>query len=134
MDHEDGDGDGASLTLVLMETLEGERRSLPEVIPAAFPPSIFSGGSLLSPVSWFCVSPQPARETPRGTIFIVGFRSRRSQGDKDRQQRSHEAQNKGSHAAKESGHVGLCLWAFGPPLFRLQIGRASCRERVFRAV
>ena len=64
------------LTVVLMETPEGGWKSLPEVIPAAFPPPIFSGGSLLSSVSWFCVSPPPPRETPRGTIFIVGFRSR----------------------------------------------------------
>jgi hypothetical protein len=33
------------LTLVLMEMLEGGWRSLPEVIPVAFPPPIFSSGS-----------------------------------------------------------------------------------------
>ena len=107
------------LTVVLMETPEGERRSLPEVIPAAFPPPIFSGGSLLSPISWFCVSPPPSSGKHRGTIFIVVFRSRRSFGKKDRRQRSHEAQNKGSHAARESSHVGLCVLALGPPLLRL---------------
>ena len=31
----------------------------------------------------------------------------------------HFRQKGGSHLAKESGRVGLCLWAFGPPLFRL---------------
>ena len=54
-----------------------------------------------------------------GTIFIVGFRSRRSRGRKDRRQRSHEAPEGGPHAAKESGRVGLCLLAFGHPLFLL---------------
>ena len=39
MDHEDGDGDGAVLAVVLMETPEGGWRRPPEVIPAVFPPS-----------------------------------------------------------------------------------------------
>ena len=42
----------------------------------------------------------------RGTIFIVGFRSRGSFGKKDRRQRSHEGENRVPHAARESGHVG----------------------------
>ena len=39
MDHEDGDGDGVVLAVMLMETPEGGWRRPPEVIPAAFPPS-----------------------------------------------------------------------------------------------
>ena len=41
-----------------------------------------------------------------GDIFIVGVRSRRSHGKKDRRQQSHEAPEGGPHTAKESGHVG----------------------------
>ena len=58
-------------------------------------------------------------QSTSGGYFIVGFRSRRSRGQKDRWQRSHEAENKGSHAAKESGRVGPCVLALGPPLLRL---------------
>ena len=43
-------------------------------------------------VSWFCVSPPPPPETPRGTIFIAGFRSRRSHGDENGWHRSHEGE------------------------------------------
>ena len=39
MDPEDGDGDGAGLDGGVNETPDGGWRSLPEVIPAAFPPS-----------------------------------------------------------------------------------------------
>ena len=42
--------------------------------------TLFRSGSLLSFVSWFCVSPPPPRDLRRGAIFIVGFRSRRSRG------------------------------------------------------
>ena len=40
-----------------------------------FPTPIFSGSSLLSLYFWFFVSPSPTCETPRGTIYAVGFRS-----------------------------------------------------------
>ena len=39
MDHEDGDGDGAGLDVGVDGDSGGGWRSLPEVIPAAFPPS-----------------------------------------------------------------------------------------------
>ena len=39
MDHEDGDGDGAGLDGGVDGDSRGGWRSLPEVIPAAFPPS-----------------------------------------------------------------------------------------------
>ena len=92
MDHEDGDGDGAGLDGGVDEDFGGgmEEPSGGDSGSVPPPPPIFSGGSLLSHVSWFCVSPPPPRETPRGTIFIVGFRSRRSRGDEDRRHRSHE--------------------------------------------
>ena len=51
-----------------------------------------------------------------GAIFIVGFRSRRSRGRKDRRQRSHEAPEGGPHAAKESGRVGHSLLGLRAPL------------------
>ena len=101
------------LTVVLMETPEGERRSLPEVIPVAFPPPIFSNGSLLSPVSWFCVSPLPPFETHRGTIFIVGFRSRRSHGDEDRRHRSLEGQIGGSTRPRNLATWAYLFWPSG---------------------
>ena len=66
----------------------------------------------------FRVSPPPPRETPRGTIFIVVFRSRRSHGDENGRHRSHEAQDGGSHAAKESCRVGPPILALGSPFVR----------------
>ena len=91
------------LTVVLMETPEGGMEE----------PSGGDSGSVSplrsSPATAFCllfrdfcVSPPPPFETHRGPIFIVGFRSKGSFGKKNRRQRSHEAQFRGSHAAKES--------------------------------
>ena len=80
-----------------------------------FPPSIFSGGSLLSLCFWFCVSPPPPLENPRGAIFIVGFRSRRSHGDEDRWQQSLEGPDEWSHAARYRGRMGHPLLALRPP-------------------
>ena len=116
MDHEDGDGldsgvDGDSRG-GMEEPSGGDSGGVP-------PPPIFFGGSLLSLVSWFCVSPPPPSRKRRGTIFIVGFRSRGSFGTKDRRKRSHEGPDGVPHAAKESGRVGHPLLAFGPPLFRI---------------
>ena len=81
-----------------------------------FPPPICSSRSLFR---GFCVSPALSYGKRRGTIFIVVFRSKGRFGKKDRRQQSHEGQSGGSHVAKESGRVGPCLLAFGPPLFRL---------------
>ena len=105
MDHEDGDGDGAGLD----GGVDGDSGGGMEKTSGGD-----SGG-----VSWFCVSPPPPRETPRGTIFIVGFRSRRSHGDENRRHRSHEGKNKGSHAAKESSHVGPPISVLGLPFLRI---------------
>ena len=49
----------------------------------------------------FCVS-----LPPRGTIFTVGFRSRRSHGDEDRRHRSHEGEKGVPHASWYRGRVG----------------------------
>ena len=91
MDHEDGDGDGAGLDV----GVDGDSGGGMEE-----PSGGDSGGvsSLRSsPAAAFCllfrvfrVSPPPPRETPRGTLFIVGFRSRRSHGDENERHRSHE--------------------------------------------
>ena len=77
MDHEDGDGDGAGLD----GGVDGDSGGGMEE-----PSGGDSGGvSPLrsSPVAAFCLlfrgfvfPPPPSCETPRGTIFIVGFRSR----------------------------------------------------------
>ena len=60
-----------------------------------------------SPAAAFCllfrvyrVSPLSPRETPRGTLFIVGFRSRRSHGDENGRHRSHEGEKRVPHAAR----------------------------------
>ena len=119
MDHEDGDGDGAGLDGGvdgdsgggMEEPSGGDSGGVSPLrsSPAATLCLLFRG---------FCVSLPPPRETPRGTIFIVVFRSRRRHGDEDRRDRRLEAQDRGSHAAKESGHVGPPLLALGFPFFR----------------
>ena len=53
MDHEDGDGDGAGLDGGVDGDSGGGWRSLPEVIPAAFPPS------------------DPLRRQPSVSCFVV---------------------------------------------------------------
>ena len=118
MDHGDSDGDGAGLD----GDVDGDSRGGMEepfggdsggVSPLRSSPAaafclLFCG---------FCVSPPPPRETPRGTIFIVGFRSRRSHGDKDRRHRSHEGEKGVHHVARESGHVGPPNFLLGLPFF-----------------
>ena len=84
MDHEDGDGDGAGLDGGvdgdsgggMEEPSGGDSDGVPPLgsSPVAAFFLLFCG---------FCVSPPPPRETPRGTIFIVGFRSRRRHEDED---------------------------------------------------
>ena len=111
MDHEDGDGDGAGLDGGVDGDSGGWRRP-PEAIPAVFPPSdlLWRQPSVFCFVV-LCFSAASSR-SPSGAIFRVGFRSRRSRGRKDRQQRSHEAPEGGPLTAKESGRVGHPL--FGP--------------------
>ena len=55
---------------------------------------------------------------PRGGLYIVVFRSRRSFGKKDRQQRRPEGHFGGSHTVRESGRVGPSLLAFWSPFLR----------------
>ena len=126
MDHEDGDGDGAGLD----GGVDGDSGGGMEE-----PSGGDSGGvSPLqsSPATAFCLLflgfvflRRLLRETPRGTIFIVGFRSRRSHGDENGRHRSHEAQDGGSHVAKESGRVGPPLLALGSPFVRFLRSYAS---------
>ena len=71
-----------------------------------------TGPGLCFVVSLFTASSSQRRVA----IFIVGFRSRRSRGRKDRRQRSHEAPEGGPHMAKESGCVGHPLLGLRPPL------------------
>jgi hypothetical protein len=54
----------------------------------------------------FLISPLPPFATCRGTIIIVGFRSRQSHRDEDRRHRSHEGGTSMPHAARESDRVG----------------------------
>ena len=109
MDHEDGDVDGAGLDGGvdgdfgggMEEPFGGDSGG---VSPS--PSDLLRRQPSVSCFVVFCVSPLPPCETPRGTIFIVGFRSRRRHGDEDRRHRRLEAQDRGPHAAKESGRVG----------------------------
>ena len=103
-------------SLFIMETVEtllGEVETTPAVLRRSFPPPIcmfrplFRGFSVYGRLLAIYVG---------GAIFIVGFRSRRSRGRKDRRQRSHEAPEGGPHAAKESGRVGHPLLCLRPPL------------------
>ena len=102
-----------------METMEKSLEKM-ETTPAAprrsFPPPICSSRSLFR---GFCVSAALLSEGRRRLFFIVGFRSRRSHGRKDRRQRSLEAPDGGSHAARFLGRVGHPLLGLGPPLVRL---------------
>ena len=84
MDHEDSDGDGAGLDGHVdgdsgggtEEPSEGDSGGVSPLrsSPAAAFCLLFRG---------FCVSSPPPCETPRGTIFIVGFRSIRRHEDED---------------------------------------------------
>ena len=112
-------------SLFIMETVEmtlGEMETTPTAPRRSFPPPICSSRSLFR---CFYVSEALSSGKRQGTIFIVVFRSKGSFGKKDRRQRSHEGQKGGSHTAKKSSRVGLCLWAFGPPLFCLLLSYAS---------
>ena len=106
-------------SLFIMETVEmslGVMEITPVAPRRSFPPPICSSSSLFR---CFCVSAALSSRKRQGTIFIVGFRSRESFGKKDRRKRSHEAQNGWSHAAQESGCVGLSILALRPPLLHL---------------
>ena len=117
MDQEDGDGDGAGLDV----GVDGDSGGGMEE------PSGGDSGSVSplrsSPAAAFCllfrvfrVSPPPPHETPRGTLFIVGFRSRRSHGDENGRHRSHEGEKRWSYAARESDRVGPPILGLGPPM------------------
>ena len=68
-----------------------------------FPPSNLQ---LLISVSVFlCLRPTPSGKL-QGTIYAVGFRSRRNQGDEDRRHQSHKGERGWSHAARYRGRVG----------------------------
>ena len=111
-------------SLFIMETVEKSLEKMettPEVLHRSFPPPIGSPRSLFR---FLCFCGAPSRER-RGIIFIGVFRSKRSLWRKDRRQRSSEAQDGGSHAAKESGRVGHPLLALGPPFVRFIRSHAS---------
>ena len=117
MDHEDGDGDSAGLDGGvdgdsgggMEEPSGGDSGGVSPLrsSPAAAFCLLFLG---------FCVSPPPPSETPRGTIFIVGFRSRRSHGDENGRHRSHKAQDRDPTRPRN-----LATWAhlFSPSCLRL---------------
>jgi hypothetical protein len=54
----------------------------------------------------FSISLLPPFMTRRGTLFIVGFRSRWSHRDEDRRHRSHKGGTSMPHAARELDRVG----------------------------
>ena len=61
--------DGDDLAVDVDDEHAGGGGALWRWIPTAFPPPIFSGGSLLSLYFCFCVSAPPPCETPQG-LFI----------------------------------------------------------------
>jgi len=103
---------GVDYSLFIMESMEMSLEEV-ETSPAAprrsFPPPIYSSCSLFR-----CFCGAPFRRAS-GTIFIVGFRSRRSFWKKDRRQRSVEGQDGGSHTARYCGCVGHPLLVLRPP-------------------
>ena len=107
--------DGDDLAVDVNDEYAGGGGALRRWISAAFPPPIFSGGSLLSLCFGFCVSLPPPCETPWGALYIGVFRSRGSFEKKDRRKRSHEAQKRGGHTARYRGWVGHPLLALRPP-------------------
>ena len=74
MDHEDGDGDGAGLDVgVDGDSGGGMEEPSGGDSGGVSPHPIFSGGSLLSPVSWFpCFSAASFRK-PSGDYFYSHF-------------------------------------------------------------
>jgi hypothetical protein len=72
------------------------------VFPLQSPPMAVGILSVLM----FSISPPPPFVTHMGTLFIVGFRSRRSHRDEVRRHRSHEGETSMPHAARESDRVG----------------------------
>ena len=104
---------GVDYSLFIMETVEmslGVMATTPAAPRRSFPPPICSSSSLF----WcFCVSTALPSGKHRGAIFIVGFRSRGSFEKKDRRKRSHEAQNRGSHAVKKLAAWGYLFWPSG---------------------
>ena len=123
MDHEDGDGVGTGLDGGVDGDSGGGWRSLSKVIPAAFPQLQSSPAAAFCLLFryFFCVSPPPPCETPRWTIFIVGFKSRRRHGDEDRRLRRLEAQDRAPTRPRN-----LAAWAhlFRPSGLRLPIRNA----------
>ena len=117
---------GVDYSLFIMETVEKSLEKM-ETMPAAprrsFPPAICNSRSLFR-----CFCGAPSRER-RGTIFIGGFRSKRSRWRKDRRQRSSEGQSGGPTRpgtwaawAHLSGPSGLRLFAsFAPRSSSFQI-------------
>jgi hypothetical protein len=73
-------------------------------------------------VSVFSISLPPPFMTRRGTLFTVGFRSRRSHRDEDRRHWSHEGEIGMPHVARESNRVaashlqpvGILVFIFSP--------------------
>ena len=107
---------GVDYSPLTMETVEKSSEKM-ETTPAAprrsFPPLICTSRSLF----WcFYVSATLPSGKHWGAIFIVGFRSRRSFGKKDRLQRSNEGKVVGPTQTK---NLATWAYAFGPPLFRL---------------
>ena len=107
-------------SLFIMATVAtslGVMETTPAALRRSFPPPVCSSSTPL--FRCFYVSAALPSGKRRGTIFIVVFRSRGSVGKKDQCKRSHKGQNTWSHAAQESGRVGLSILAIRPPFLRI---------------
>ena len=101
--------------MVSVEMLLEGKETTPAAPRRSFPPPIFSSRSLFRGL---CVSAALSFAKALGGSIYSRFRSRRSFGKKDRRQRRPEGHFGGSHAVRESGHVGPPLSAFWSPFLR----------------
>ena len=120
MDHEDGDGDVVGIDGGVDGDSGGGMEEPFRGDSGSVSPPLRS-----SPTVAFCllfrgfyVSPPPPCTTSRGTIFIVGFRSRRRHGDENGRHRSNEGGERCSHVARESSHMGHPKILLGLPFVR----------------
>jgi hypothetical protein len=80
-------------------------------------------------ISVFSISSPPPFATRRGTLYIVGFRSRRSQRDEDRRHQSNEVRTSSPHAAQASGCMGHAYFSLGPPLLHFLVSEVLFCEK-----
>ena len=103
--------------------LLGEMESTPAALRRNFPPPICRSRSLFR---GFSIYGRLLAIYVEGLFFIVGFRSRRSRGRKDRRQRSHEApEGVGPTRPRNLAAWATPFWAPGLPSFAFFTPKSS---------